>query len=253
MDALIPLLSPVGLKPWDLFFLAAWAAGSGLCAWAGLEKAYKALFGLAVGCVLYVAATWFLASLAALPLSPESRGFFTAHQAVLLHAAWLGIWALPVLAAFSPALRAAPHARGAAGLVLRIALVPAVVVAAMASVLALSARKAFPFDFDNFASLLPGADAALREGSVLYGWAFVYGVPTVAAAILAGAYAVFLSPVVARLADGLDALPLPSFFRDARGAPAPAAHGHADAHGSHGEPHGDPHGDPHGGHGHGGH
>lgn len=218
ISGLLSYVSYVGLRPWDLAFIAAWALGAALCAVSGLEKAYKALFGLALGCVLYVAATWFVASLASLPMSPESRGFFSANQNVFLHAAWLGIWFVPVLAAFSPSLAAAPHARTAGGLVLRVLLVPALFVGALSAVFALSAEKAFPFAFDNLVTWIPGVSATMREGSVLYGWSLQYGVLAVVAAIFAGTYAIFLSPWVARLAERMDSARLPSFFRDAQPA-----------------------------------
>lgn len=99
MEEVLNLLSYVsylGLRPWDLVFVAAWVLGAVVCALVGLEKAYKALFGLTMGCVLYVTVTWFVASLAALPLSNETRGFFSAHQVFLLYTAWLGIWIAPV-------------------------------------------------------------------------------------------------------------------------------------------------------------
>lgn len=73
----------------------------------------------------------------------------------------------------------------------------------------------------------------------MYGWFLEFGVVMIATAILAGTYALFLSPWVARVAERINAIRLPSFFRDAQPLATPTSA--PDLQGSdpgHGFPHG---------------
>lgn len=221
MDFFVQIFSFIGLRPWDGIFLGAWIVGMGLCAALGLEKTYKFLFGLALGCVFYVATTWFISSLSLLPISPETKGFFITNQSIFLHIAWVGIFVLPILMIFSPALNVILRSVGTLLLVLQIIFIPALIVTTGFSLVILSTERAFPFDFENFATRFSGFFSFLKQESVLYGMGLQYGVLIVAGAILVAAYVIFLSPWLTRLFERLNATKLPSFFKDNTLASAP--------------------------------
>ncbi len=243
MEGLNAALASAGLSTWDLVFLALLAAGWGLTAAFGLGRANRALFGFSCGLSAYVAVSWALDSLPSLPVSEALRASLSANRDWFRGAAWILMYACPLAAAFVPTLSLDPSESRAVAIALRIVAVPALLAWALSSAFALSAAGKFPFPAPNPAVSWGLAAPFLAQPSALWGFLLGYGPLALALAAAAGGYLVFFAPVASKVAEKVDSIRLPSFFKDAAGKPAQAPAEAAPERGPEGE------WDPHGHHG----